>query len=59
MRRKLWAEEMALAMELHADRVPVKVIAKGLGVHPFTLAAALRIARACGFAAFPLRSGRD
>ena len=58
MLRKLYAEEIALAMELRNEKVPHKRIARALDVSVPWLKKALVNAKFFGFSKYPLRNGK-
>jgi hypothetical protein len=51
----LYAEEIALAMELQSTGCPLKLVARGLGVSHKTLYKAMWLARKRGFVSYPKR----
>lgn len=53
--RRLYAEEIALAMEMRADGVPWSLIGPALGVSEDHMQKSVRRARQHGFRSFPPR----
>ena len=56
MPRKVYREEVALAVELRAWGAGWKAIGRGLGLHPDTISKAVRRAESKGYKSFPAYS---